>query len=166
MSLGPSPHTRGKQWRKRVAFRQPRDHPRIRGEFQLIGHFVTESQGPPPHTRRVCSDLRARVHRERTTSAYAESVSSSDRPRSEIRENLRVRGECHTAIRGHSAHRGTPPRTRRIHFPTGDYTPAAGLVATLLLPLLLLDLRQTLLLLHLGHVSLSVRERVLVVLIL
>ncbi len=116
---GPPPHTRGAQSAGSVAGSSPGttpayagstgllghhpvphgDHPRIRGEHELMNSRASDGLGPPPHTRGALYGVRGRDDLDGTTPAYAGSTRPGDRGSSRPRDHPRIRGEHWRSLR-------------------------------------------------------------------
>ena len=130
--IGTSPHTRGKRdysagvasvgWNipayagKAIPFLagsvKEREHPRIRGENQLVQLFTGGIQGTSPHTRGKRNGHSAVTPVVRNIPAYAGKTRTQSTRTPSTREHPRIRGE-NPLLEGPIRHQpGTSPHTR------------------------------------------------------
>ena len=139
-ALGSSPHTRGAHGRHhgqrlrgriipayagstvRVRRRSSgrRDHPRIRGEHQVLAISGDAFEGSSPHTRGALDLLEILPLDDGIIPAYAGSTHISRSRRSPTTDHPRIRGEHLPVAREYRAAPGSSPHTRGARRMPGD----------------------------------------------
>ena len=112
VGVGSSPHTRGARGRRSTIPRIIEDHPRIRGEHDLVAGVDLLADGSSPHTRGARAGRAGLGPGWRIIPAYAGSTSPPEPRPGPPPDHPRIRGE-HAALasQAHSI-AGSSPHTR------------------------------------------------------
>ena len=112
VGVGSSPHTRGARGRRSTIPRIIEDHPRIRGEHDLVAGVDLLADGSSPHTRGARAGRAGLGPGWRIIPAYAGSTRCRSRRRGRCRDHPRIRGEHRLDIPWPQAMQGSSPHTR------------------------------------------------------
>ena len=111
---GITPACAGNTQRKQVPPWQPRDHPRLRGEYFVTPMFQPPHTGSPPLARGIRQSGVGDTCRERITPACAGNTPQSEAETRHIRDHSRLRGEYNSSEMKLSCTPGSPPLARGI----------------------------------------------------
>ena len=103
------------------------DHPRSRGDHELLYGTVTEVLGSPPLTRGPPSSVYLPVGSPRITPAHAGTTVRTSWRRSSPTDHPRSRGDHSETYVSISLFQGSPPLTRGPRVPGGACHPVIGI---------------------------------------